>query len=235
MLRKLLARLLFSVHRLNLDRSCCLILLLPNLPASQLASVHRLDFRSSVVFDYRRHRVTHESPHRKTELLCVRLTRLFRCQTLVIHLGELGKVQFAVLVRVVVLHQSGGVRNEITVAHVQPELLKNAHQLALLQLTAAIGVEFVERDASGIRGGRFGNGVTLRRSRIRRFSRPRSRRELFSELLPSLLASVHSLNLGRCVVFDYHCHCPSDKSPHRRGELLCICRSRLFRNQALRV
>ena len=205
------------MHRLNLDRRRFLLALLLQLLARLLASVHGLNLRGSVALDNRRQRAAHQPAHRGAKLLHVRLPRLVRLKALRVELLELLEVQLAVAVRVVVLHQRFREGDEFTVAHVQPELFKDLQELAALELVAAVGIELVERRPHGIRrrGILAGNQFLGRRLRhipsllleflarllpaVHRLNLDRRRflLALLLQLLARLLASVHGLNLYR--------------------------------------
>ena len=105
---------------------------------------------------------------------------------------ELRIVEFAVCIRVVVLHERFGVRHEVRVGHVEVEFLEDLHQFAALQLSAPVDVKLVKRNA---------HRITRRRRFVLRNTRIRAHvwvLLLHLKLLTSLLAPVHGLYFHRC-------------------------------------
>ena len=116
-----------------------------------LALVHRLNLRRCVVLNNGRQRTSHQPANSLLQLLSVRRPGLLRRQTLRVELLELIKVQLAVAVSVVVLHQRLCVRHKVRVGDVQAELSQHVQQLTLLELPGPVGVESVECFPDGVR------------------------------------------------------------------------------------
>ena len=122
-----------------------------HLLAHLLALVHRLNLRRCVVLNNGRQRTSHQPANSLLQLLSVRRPGLLRHQTLRMELLELIKVQLAVAVSVVVLHQRLCVRHKVRVGDVQAELSQHVQQLTLLELPGPVGVESVECFPDGVR------------------------------------------------------------------------------------